>query len=120
MIDKQTLILIRTDINAALASVAEKHGLKSLSTDGGRYNSENFTMKLSGVIEGGDDKEAARYKRYQSIYSLPPLGTVFNSRGMSHTIRGLSTRNSVYTRRSDGRSFRFPVDSVVRLTRKST
>lgn len=120
MITRESLKAIRADINAALALVMAKHGLSSLGCDGGRYNSENFTLKVAGVAQGGDSKEVARYKRYMPLYRLPPLGTIFSSEGMSHTIIGLSTRNSVYTTRSDGRRFRFKLASVLEITGSTT
>ena len=75
--DKANLSTLRDDINAALAAVAEKHGIK-IGAGSARYLDTTATFKLECVASGagtGDENASARidkfadaFKRYAPIY----------------------------------------------------
>ena len=71
MIDKVGIQVLRKDIDAALAAVGAKHGLK-ITTGNCRYGSEYATFKLdvATVTQSGAvvNKEAAALKRYYPSY----------------------------------------------------
>lgn len=63
------LKVLRTDIDAALAEVAKKHGI-SLSLGKMTYGSGNFTAKVEGKSSVGDEQEKALFESYAKTYGL--------------------------------------------------
>jgi len=115
MITKEMLRALRFDIDAALVAVAEKHGLKSLTTGSATFGPGHFTMKLDGLAEGGKSREAARYES-AGFLGLPPLGSTFRSGGHTYTTVGLNTTGSkVLCDREDGKTYLYPVDTCKAL-----
>lgn len=71
MLDKVGIQILRKDIDAALAAVGARHGLK-ITTGNCRYGSEYATFKLdvATVTQEGNvlNKEAVALKRYYPSY----------------------------------------------------
>jgi hypothetical protein len=116
-LDGRTLEVVRTKMEEALATL-EEIGIHA-QTGHISYQSQNATVKveISVLGEGGEvvDKEALDYDRYRELHDLPERGTTFTSRGHTYTITGFKPRSSKYpviASRADGRSFKFPIDTV--------
>lgn len=61
-IDKNTLQLLRVEIDAALASIVARHELGKLTAGNATYDREgNFTFKLEGAAKGAKSREAQEY-----------------------------------------------------------
>jgi len=92
---RQLMIALRPEINAVLAPIAKKYGLKALELGRGIYSpSGAFTFKLEGVTAGGIDKDAERYKNSAELLGLPPLGTEFRNSVHNYKIVGINTIGS--------------------------
>jgi len=95
--DKPTLTVIRSDVDAALASVAEKHGI-SIKVDNCTYVGANATFKLELACLADDGsvltKEAEDFKHYAPMFGLAPehLGSAVTIDGVRYTVAGLRQR----------------------------
>lgn len=73
------LKVIRTDIDALLAAVAKKHGLRSLALGRCTFTPDgSFTFKLDGIADGGASKHEQLYAYAllrQTSPAFPALGT---------------------------------------------
>jgi hypothetical protein len=94
--DKQNLKVIRQDINAALASVEKKHGIK-LGLENISFSPDNFRGKLqayipnaSGVEVAGNIKWQTQFKQHAAFYglSVDDLGKDFEYSGTKYKIVG--------------------------------
>ncbi len=108
MLTKDKLRAIRADIDAALVSIATKHGCPELKLGNASYSQEgSFTFKLNGVIGGGLTKEASAYEHYRSMFpKMPQLNSKFNDRGTEFYVRGLAGKSVQIERISDGKAYR--------------
>lgn len=115
--DKQIFSTMRDDINAALAAVAKKHGLKALRATGCTYGAAGFfTYKLEGTLPGGSSKAEDSYKFLLSISEgLPPLGSTFTNGARLHKIIGANTTASKVITSADGKEFVWPVETIKRF-----
>lgn len=120
-ITKLQLKAIRDDMNAALDAVRVKHDLQSLSCAKCVYFADNFTMKVEGIVAGGLSRDAKLYNESRFL-GLPPLGFAFTSKGEKFVTTGLNTTGTkVYCKReSDGKTYLYPADYIVRLGKSST
>ena len=120
ILNRDLLSKLRPDIDKALATVANTHGMRlktgkcTFDPDGG-----NFTLIVEGVVKGGLDKEAARYDALRSLYpKLPPLGSKFDHEGRTYKIVGINkTRTKIVTEHGT-KQFLVPRDLVERLCAK--
>ena len=103
-INKRLLQDLRPEIGAALATVAEKHGIK-LTLGNATYDSYSFKYQLQGAVletENGQSAAQAEYDRYSSLFGLKdvPFGLEFERQGrtgMRHfKIVGLSVKAKKY------------------------
>lgn len=74
---RNTLKTLRPEIDAALAVIAQEHGLRSLALGRGTFTSDgSFTFKLEGITKGGASKDEQLYNLLrQSNPIFPALGT---------------------------------------------
>jgi hypothetical protein len=119
--DRKNLQALRTDIDAALKAVGDKHGI-SLKLGRGTFSAETATFKLelgtvsdTGVVV---TKEAQDFKTYALMFGLKPehLGQSFKDfDGHSYKVVGLKVRSPkfpVLVERADGARFKFPEKRV--------
>jgi hypothetical protein len=97
---------VRADLNAALKSVGEKHGL-TFDIGSISYRDDHFTTKLQGVKVGGKPAEAHRYEEAAALLKLPPLGTEFTLKGEKYATKGLNKTGTsvIITRTKDQKDF---------------
>ncbi len=123
MITRQLLKILREEIDQALKTVGEKHGLE-FQAGSASFSGNNFTFKLAGSMIGEDGKavtkEVETFKAFAKLYGLQPedLGKEFTRHGRRFTICGLKMSAKKYpimATRDDGERFKFPAEDVVRL-----
>lgn len=117
---RQLMVAMRPEINAVLAPIATKHGLKQLTLGRGTYGpGGSFTFKLEGVTAGGLDKDAERYASPSARFlGLPPLGTEFRNGGNTYKTVGLNTTGSkvICQRLGTDQRYLYTVEVVKALT----
>lgn len=112
--DKDSLKVLRNDINAALAAVAKKHNLSTLKATSCKYMESSCEFKLEAVQAGGLTKEAARYVANQVVFGLPPLHTKVTMNHKVYRTVGLNTTGTkVITEDEQGKQWLVPLDSVI-------
>jgi hypothetical protein len=97
---------VRADLNDALKSVGEKHGL-TFDIGSISYLDDRFTAKMQGVKIGGKSVEAHRYEDAAAALNLPPLGTEFTLKGEKYVTKGLNKTGTsvIITRTKDQKDF---------------
>ncbi len=96
---------VRADLNDALKSVGEKHGL-TFDIGTISYLDDHFTAKIQGVKIGGKSVEARYYEEAADLLRLPPLGTEFTLKGGRYATKGLNkTGTVIITRVKDQKDF---------------
>ena len=103
----------RVDTTKALKEVEKKYNIK-ITLGGITFGSTYFSGRFKAQEIGAESKEAIAYKRYQSLYQLPPLGTNFMYQGKTYTITGYNSRahrSPVQLSRS-GKSMRASVEFI--------
>ncbi len=116
-IQRSDLRAIAADINAALETVGEKHGI-TLTTGNSTYSDRDFTMRLKGVVCVGDDGEAIDgdqliFERESILIgvSADKYGTTFDNLGKTFTICGLNRKAKKYpiiAKDAAGKKYKFP------------
>lgn len=123
---KQNLAELRKAMQAAVDEVAERFGVK-INVGSATFQPSNATFKLTVATETEDGeamtKEAECFRMYAPLIGLKPddLFRVFNFRGDSYKLVGYAPKSRkfpILARRSDGRTFKFPEDSVKSLIRQ--
>jgi|ERR1035437_1224884 hypothetical protein len=91
------LEVIRKDINAAIQSIAEKHGI-TLHVGHGSYTSASVTFKLEGKLSGNSEAMVSQNKSYAIMLGLPEniVGSTFTSQGKKMKITGLNPKKPKY------------------------
>lgn len=116
MLTKDQLRAINADIDAALAAVANKHGLVSLRTKGTTFDpTGSFTVKVDGMLKGGKTRESSRYEQMLKFRKdLPPLGAQVTLAGRTVEVTGAnSTGSKVIARElSTNKEWLYPVDAL--------
>jgi len=117
--DKKTLKTLRQDIDSALKSVADKHGL-SLMLGNIRFNEHSFTGKLEARVteNPGEPTMAADFKALSMSYGIPAscLHRIVTLNGKRYKIVGLKPRNRKYPiiceNVASGKRFKFSPFSI--------
>jgi hypothetical protein len=124
-ITPEVLRNLRIEIDAALAALGAKHGLR-LKAGSARYDANGLdaTFKLE-VTQGGADGaqailDAARneFAQMARLYGMQPdwFGKPFILNGYRFTVDGLAPgrhKNAVKIKRSDGKGFVCPPSTVI-------
>jgi hypothetical protein len=117
--DRTEFDALRADINAALAAVAAKYALESISAT--KINVDgfagNFTVKLEAVNAGGMTPDARMYEAVcKYTDGLPALGAEFKSGQSTYKILGASpTGRKIRAARPNGTVYEFTIEAVIRL-----
>lgn len=122
-LNKDSLTIIRDEMNAALKSIGEKHSL-SFSVGKCKF-SEQLAMFTVEVVVPNEDgkiltKSASDFITFAKCYGLKPehLGKSFVSGNKTFTIKGLNTRSSkrpIIVSSTDGKEYIFTSETVVKL-----
>lgn len=122
MINKDTLKIIRADIDNALISVGEKHGL-SLKIGSIKYSDESFDAKLVAQLAkiGDVSTEKALFERFCESYGFAKddyLRT-FQHKGQPYVLIGFKPSSPKYSlickNTANGKPYGFPVGIVKEL-----
>ncbi len=121
--DRDTIRLIRKDIDKALEPIKEKYGLDSLDSGNATFNSNEFTMKIEGLLSKDSEAEEnqARWNMYADAFKIPMngVGKQFEHKGNMFEIISLTPRSSKFPihakRLSDGKMFGFPTTVTANL-----
>lgn len=119
--DRSNLKTIRNDIDAALAAVEKKHGIK-FNLGNIRYSANDFRTKLECVSvtsANGAPVDADKVKFEQNAFLFgvkkDAFGKSFTSHGRRFTITGINPRAKRYPVTAvgpQGGGYKFPVDSL--------
>lgn len=96
--DKANLKSLSAEIEAAVAAIAAKHGLRLAGGIGGRYSDMEFTIKGTlKVTDAATVADAARqdWNRYAGLDGFSPedFGKTFKFSGSTYTISGYNPRS---------------------------
>jgi hypothetical protein len=116
--DRATVKALRSEIEAALASVSKKYGIE-ISAGNATFTSSNVTFKIqaavvaaSGMVMSKSVSDFNMYSRYNGLKAN--LGDKFSFRGTEYTVVGWKARarkNPVLVE-SNGKSFRISVELI--------
>jgi len=113
MINREILRALRADMDAALAAVATKHGLKSLTAGHCTFTESSCVFKVEGVAVGGESPDARRFRdNAHSIGCFPDdLGREIAINRTRFTVSGMGSGGAIFIARiPDGKIFRFRGD----------
>lgn len=121
MITRALLKTIKSDAEAVLATVAEKHGVK-ITFGNGSFTPDNASLKMeiAGITSEGvvKTKEATDFERYASAFGLKPedLGTTFTYNGKEFKLIGAKPRSTKFpllaVNLKNGKTYKLPKDAV--------
>ncbi len=125
-IDRKTCGKLQDEVEAALQSLAKKHGVV-IESGSGTYYGSHMTMKLkiNTVSKDGlvNTKEAEVYKKYQKRLDLPELRTPFTSGSQKFEISGYAPRARKYPILAEdlatGDTYTFSEDAIRTLVGKN-
>jgi hypothetical protein len=118
--DRISCKVLRADITAALATVAQKHGI-DIKPGSGRFSPTSFTIKIEAAVRNDNgeaqSKDRVAYINNAMTLGLPKIGTRFTSyTGGEFEITGLRTqarkRPVVARKLSDGTSWVFTIEQI--------
>ena len=121
--DRNACMILRADLEMALAGIAAKHGIKiDLGKMGFSAHNVKVSLEAAVIGEGGIvlDRAAIDFKQLASLYSLEAddLGKEFTFQGTQFRITGLNTRAEKMpvqgVQISTGKEYKFPVRSILR------
>ncbi len=109
----RNLDVIRADIESALKTVAEQHGV-TFALGNTDYTPGSFSVRLEAKRDGGDKRD---FEQYAASYGLraSDFGATFMYRNAKYTISGINPGAGTYpivTSREDGECIRFREDLV--------
>jgi hypothetical protein len=107
--NQETVAVIRADIELALKAVVEKHGLKRITLERGKFSDTVLSYSMEVQLPGSLNKDARCYNKWRHRLDLPPLHSRFLNEGMPCEIIGLrlggEVKNVIFLR-SDGTVFK--------------
>jgi hypothetical protein len=126
-LDKVVLKVIRSELDAAIATVASKHGI-ALRIGSARFDESSATFKLEVAVKRVDgtviSRERADFTRYADMYNLDPawLDGIFQLNGQTFKITGLAVKRRkrpVNASDPTGKGYIFSVETIKQLMGKS-
>ena len=120
--DRPSIKTLRKDIDNALKSVADKHGL-SLQLGNIRFNEHSFTGKLEARVteNPGEPTMATDFKALSMSYGIPAsyLHSIVTLNGKRYKIVGLKPRNRKYPiiceKTDNGKRYKFSSDAIIKV-----
>lgn len=121
-INKATCQHLRKDVEQALKTVADKHGIR-ITTGRGTFTDADFTMKIEMAVigEGGVNLKAKlEFEQLAAFVGLKPehFGLEFTSGGERYQIVGIKSRATakpvLVLRLRDGQRFVMPAGPIQR------
>jgi hypothetical protein len=119
--NRDSLKVLREDLENALKQVAEKHGIQA-TVGSASFTANNIVWKIELAVkdESGNaiDRHAEAFKVLATSYGLKPedLGREFVVSGVKYQLKGINTRSRkfpvVADCITDGKSYAFPVVAV--------
>lgn len=118
--DRTNLRLMRPEIEAALKVLEAQYGI-SIKLGNAKFTSENVTFKFEMAVVGSngaaETSERTAFRSYCFMYGFKEeqLGQSFKVGRDTYTVAGLNPKAKsmpVLAKRSDGRMFKFPVNTV--------
>ena len=118
-IDKTFVKSIRTDIDAALASVEKKFGVTLRCGNATFDPTGSFKFNLEGTAASGKTKEHARFDRSAQLLGVPKkwkVGDMFEHGRRAFKLVGLNSTGTklLIDGCFDGKSYQMRVDAFVR------
>jgi len=118
-ITKTTLVTLRAELNDALATVLEKHGL-SATLGNMRYGDTHFHCKLEVSCGSSDETDRNEFARHAFAYGLTgdDYGKSFTHDGKSFRIVGFKPRSPkfpIIAENMDGKRFKFQASVLTKL-----
>lgn len=126
-INQETLKQIEADLVAALAPVAQKHGLKSLRFTTGGYSAKAFHLRLEGLAEGNildDPYQKSKIQRACFKFGLTPdiINREFTYKGATWRVETLNPKKVKYPvdciNLTTNKHAFFPASTIKTLTQK--
>jgi len=115
---KSNLGELRNDIEAALLTVATKHGI-SLDIGNIRFDSNSFRTKLEAFINSNNEGNVDKiiWDKHCSRFNLKPedFGKNFFYNGTDYTICGIALKSRKYpinAKRPNGVTYRFMLSTI--------
>ena len=124
--DKQSIEMMRTEIQSALDHIKTKYGLSELKLETINYQLSSFSSKISGIVE---NEEMINYKQNEAKFfaaknGLPPdfIGSEFAMDRDVFTITHLVTSRPKYPItahcKENGKTFKFTTQRIKELLEK--
>ncbi len=124
--DKQSIEMMRTEIQSALDHIKTKYGLSELKLETINYQLSSFSSKISGIVESD---EMNNYKQNEAKFfaaknGLPPdfIGSEFAMDRDVFTITHLVTSRPKYPItahcKENGKTFKFTTQRIKELLEK--
>ncbi len=116
--DRTVLNFLSSEIDAAVAKVAEKYGL-TYQPKSGRFDSFNYTKSLALSIKSPEAEKALG--KYANWFGLPDdiIGRTFEFQGRTYRVTEIKPNRPKFpvsgVRVSDNQPFKFPAETVKRL-----
>lgn len=107
---RENLKTLRTEIDAALLAIAQKHGF-TMGIGSINFFADRFTCKIEARVVGAESEEVVRYRQNAVFYRLPELNSEVKLGCDIFLVRGMKSRgknNILIERQRDGKSFVCP------------
>jgi len=117
-IDRALCRTLAAEVEAALKTVAERHGL-TVAYAGGSFDASTYRPKITFAAVS-DTGRPADWDAWCHVYGFKPedFGRAFKNAGNTFTVAGLDGNRPKYpviAVRADGKRFKFSAESVVAL-----
>lgn len=113
----QILDILRKDIDKALAEVAKKHDLASLTIKNISYTANNFRTTLEGKTKNQEVTKNRASELFKLYVGEDLIGKKFTHKGVEYTISDFNTRkrkNPIISTSADGRQVHCSIETIKR------
>lgn len=122
--NKTTLRMIQNDLDAALAALSAKHGIK-IEAQTMRYTASTFKTTVEGALPSSsgavDPRRVRQEENFKTLATAlgihaDTLGKTVHFKGVPYTVTGIETRsykNPVVIKNAAGKFFKIPVVEIM-------